>query len=105
MWKNRGCSAKKAYLSDIEVHREQNLPEALYFDPHQPEALAALLRETWAALPPGPDLQREAQTFVEQMGLVQEYARQFLRIAERGVNSFTPPPTLLQAVRQRLKRS
>jgi glycosyltransferase involved in cell wall biosynthesis len=95
---------KKAYLSDIGVHREQALPDALYFDPHQPEALAALLRETWADLPPGPDLQREAETFANQLILVQDYARQFLQIAERGVKSFTPPPTLLEAVRQRLTR-
>jgi glycosyltransferase involved in cell wall biosynthesis len=38
---------KKVIASDLDVHREQDLTGARYFDPHDAGALAALMREIW----------------------------------------------------------
>jgi glycosyltransferase involved in cell wall biosynthesis len=54
---------KRALLSDIAAHREQNPPKATFFDPYSVEDLAEKLSEIWQKVPPGPDteLEREAR--------------------------------------------
>ena len=51
---------KAILLSDLPVHREQDPPAALYFDPHDPAALAAGLAQVCRERRPGPDLALEA---------------------------------------------
>jgi glycosyltransferase involved in cell wall biosynthesis len=46
---------KNLILSDIPVHREQAPPKSCYFDPRDPEALAAILAERWETSSGGPD--------------------------------------------------
>jgi glycosyltransferase involved in cell wall biosynthesis len=50
---------KAIVLSDIPVHREQAPPRAWYFDPGDPEELAARLERLWEELAPGPDAELE----------------------------------------------
>ena len=73
---------KRAFLSNIPVHREQNLPGAIYFDPHDPEALADGIAEVWGSLAPGPSSDDERKALARQQELVVEYGRDFMKIAE-----------------------
>jgi glycosyltransferase involved in cell wall biosynthesis len=73
---------KHAFLSDIPVHREQNLPGAIYFDPHDPEALADGIAEAWGSLAPGPSAVDERKALARQQELVVEYGRDFMKIAD-----------------------
>jgi glycosyltransferase involved in cell wall biosynthesis len=57
---------KRILLSDIPVHREQSPELSLYFQPDDPEALAAALLTTWESF----DLQTDAE--------MQAYARKSL---------------------------
>lgn len=50
---------KRLVISDLPVHHEQAPPAALYFDPHDPEALAERLEAVAAEAQPGPDLSLE----------------------------------------------
>jgi glycosyltransferase involved in cell wall biosynthesis len=54
---------KCVLLSDIAVHREQNPPKAIFFDPHNCGDLADKLSKIWCEATPGPDveLEHEAQ--------------------------------------------
>ena len=72
---------KPAFLSDLPVHREQNLPGAIYFDPHDPEALADGIAEVWGNLAPGPSASDEQKALARQQELVVEYGRDFMKIA------------------------
>jgi glycosyltransferase involved in cell wall biosynthesis len=71
---------KPLYLSDIRIHREQDPPDAQFFDPMSPSELAALLERDWEALSPGPDLTREKLVFPQQERRAIDYARSFLAI-------------------------
>ncbi len=46
---------KPMILSDLEVHREQNPPETLYFKPHDVDALANAMEKVWRMYPSGPN--------------------------------------------------
>lgn len=52
---------KGMVLSDINVHREQNPPQAYYFDPNNPLELADILVSLWRGKEPGPDYRLEEQ--------------------------------------------
>lgn len=71
---------KGMLLSDLPVHREQNPPASHYFDPQDPDDLAAKLGALWSQLQPGPDrlLERAArETLPDRM---RDFARMFLEI-------------------------
>lgn len=77
---------KRQFLSDIQVHREQNPPNAVYFSPCSPEALADVIAAAWDSLSPGPCLSDEQAALAAQDKVVAEYARTFLRIAQELVD-------------------
>jgi glycosyltransferase involved in cell wall biosynthesis len=52
---------KRVVLSDIPVHREQAPPEALYFDPRSPEALAGAITQALAEWDRAADQRREGE--------------------------------------------
>lgn len=54
---------KQLVASDIACHREQDPPQAVFFDPRDPEDLATKLEKVWRDKSPGPDdaLEREAR--------------------------------------------
>jgi glycosyltransferase involved in cell wall biosynthesis len=72
---------KTMAVSDIEVHREQDPPHAVFFDPHDALRLASLLEEWWSELPPGPDRDREELARVNNRRQVQAYGQRFLDLA------------------------
>lgn len=56
---------KRLVLADLPVHREQAPPAGVYFDPHDPQALAERLTEVSAEANPGPDVALEAAAQAE----------------------------------------
>jgi len=78
---------KAIYLSDIPIHREQDPPDAVYFNPASADELAAHLRRDWKHLRPGPDLAREAQASDQSHRRGIMYARDFLNVTARATSS------------------
>jgi len=77
---------KRQFLSDIQVHREQDPPNAAYFNPANAEALATVVAAAWDTLLPGPCLSDEQAALAAQNELVTAYGRSFLRIAQELVD-------------------
>jgi glycosyltransferase involved in cell wall biosynthesis len=73
------------YVSDIPIHREQDPPDAQWFDPHSPEQLAALLVKDWRRLAPGPDVAREQRALSTQKNRAIYFARRFLSIVDQVI--------------------
>jgi len=78
---------KQIILSDIPVHREQNPPSAVFFDPHQPEELAQLLLQCFQEKDGGPDLELEARARQALPDRTAEFADTFRNIIMEMVNA------------------
>jgi glycosyltransferase involved in cell wall biosynthesis len=52
---------KKVLLSDIPAHREQNPPQAIFFDPRNCEDFTEKLNKVWLEVRPGPDIELEKE--------------------------------------------
>jgi glycosyltransferase involved in cell wall biosynthesis len=50
---------KQLLLSDIDAHREQNPPRAVFFNPRDHQELATAMADLWREKPPGPDPELE----------------------------------------------
>lgn len=50
---------KNIILSDLNVHREQNPPSAIYFNPNNAEELADILQHKWTTVAGGADVELE----------------------------------------------
>jgi len=74
---------KRMFVSDIPVHREQNLVDAAYFDPNSPKELADLIEAAWTHLVPGPDLGREHHAREAQQSLIHDFACRFVDVVVR----------------------
>ena len=75
------CLERPLIVSDLPIHREQDMPGAMYFDPNSSHELANILRSTWKDLPSGPDLASEQRGRMKYEQLVIDSARIFLRLA------------------------
>jgi hypothetical protein len=51
-------------LSDLPIHREQTKGKSSFFNPNNPEDIAAVLMREWFALTPGPRLDAEEAAMV-----------------------------------------
>ena len=76
---------KAILLSDIPIHREQDPPGARWFDPTDPEDLAARLVEIHDTALPGPDAELEAAARAALPGRTRDYAETFLAIAGEAI--------------------
>lgn len=76
---------KGAILSDLQVHREQNSPEAEFFKPTDSAALAELMRKKWCGNQSGPDWELEARAREELPRRMKNFAESFCEIAEEAV--------------------
>ncbi len=76
---------KKLALSSIAVHREQNPPGAVFFEPDRPEELALHLGGWWQHLPRGPNPEQEMSARQHNRRMVADYAERFLSLAQRGL--------------------
>jgi glycosyltransferase involved in cell wall biosynthesis len=72
---------KPLLLSDLDVHLEQNPPDAEYFARHSVENLAALMKQKWQHLAPGPDLEAEDAARRQNAKDLRRVGEQFLTIA------------------------
>jgi len=71
---------KRIILSDLAVHREQNPPSALYFEPHDTESLAQCLAETLEQTAPGPDRQLEYYAREHLPDRIKGFGAEFMKI-------------------------
>lgn len=74
---------KRIALSDIAVHREQDPPQAEFFDPQSSEQLAAVLQRWWKECGAGTDPDRETAALAASRQEVLIFARRFLELARR----------------------
>lgn len=72
---------KKLALSEIEVHREQNPANAVYFSPRNAEQLADILADWWRSLPAGTAAMHEGAALEANRTLVRSYGERFLKLA------------------------
>lgn len=77
---------KSIILSDIPVHREQNPPEAYYFNPHDPSDLAGKVEKIWAEKSPGPDHGMEGKARNELPVRMKRYADTFSSIVNEAID-------------------
>jgi hypothetical protein len=72
---------KRLLLSDLAVHREQDPPGAVFFDPGNAEDLAAKLQTVWQEYVPGPDdiLEKAAREALPTR--MRQFGQAFLSIA------------------------
>ena len=75
---------KPMLLSSLPVHREQDPPQSVYFDPSDPQALAEKMRELHRAAAPGPALSLEAAARACLPQRTREFGRTFLSIAREA---------------------
>lgn len=71
---------KRLLLSDLPVHREQNPPGALFFDPQDPRDLALKLETVWREWSPGPDLHLETMAREALPVRLRQFGEAFLNI-------------------------
>lgn len=76
---------KSIILSNIPVHREQDPPQAVFFDPHDPEALANCLVMAFDEKKPGPDYELEALARERLPTRTREFGRTFVEIVQEVV--------------------
>lgn len=79
---------KNMILSDLAVHREQNPPECVFFDPYNPEELAGILKEKWRNSEGGPDYELEMQAKEVLKSRIIEFAKTYekyvLELSRKG---------------------
>jgi glycosyltransferase involved in cell wall biosynthesis len=76
---------KRVLLSDIPAHRDQDPPQATFFDPVDCEDLTAKLAEVWFEAQPGPDTELEAEARRLLPRRRKAYAEQFVAIAQEAM--------------------
>ena len=72
---------KLVLVSDIPAHREQDPPQATFFNPFDAEDLAARLQTVWRAGKAGPDGAREAAAREQLHERRRAYAQEFVALA------------------------
>ena len=75
---------KRLLLSDLPVHREQDPPATMFFDPQDPESLAGTLQTIWRDSLPGPDLHLEAMARQSLPSRMRRFGEAFLAIAREA---------------------
>jgi glycosyltransferase involved in cell wall biosynthesis len=78
---------KRILLSDIAVHREQNPPKAVFFDPSDEEGLAQKMEEVWEEAAPGPDPELEENARRDHPMRMAAFAESFMSVVKEVVNS------------------
>ena len=80
---------KTILLSDIPVHREQAPPQAVYFDPLDPAALADVIEQAWQQVNAvDADADGERQALMEHKRLQVEAGRALVAMAKEGMRLF-----------------
>jgi glycosyltransferase involved in cell wall biosynthesis len=75
------CLGKTLLLSDIPVHREQNPPKAIFFDPKSAQALAVAMKQVLSQPFRGVDPHAETIALENYAKHVHTFGETFLRLA------------------------
>jgi len=78
---------KRILLSDIEVHREQDPPQSVFFDPRDEEGLAEKMKQVWEETTPGPDLKLEEKARQSQPMRMASFAGSFMSIVKELISA------------------
>jgi len=73
---------KQLVLSDIDAHREQDPPRAVFFDPRDYQDLATKMAEVWREKQPGPDSELEAEARDSLNGRLKAFGESFLSVVQ-----------------------
>lgn len=71
---------KNIILSDLDVHKEQDPPSAIYFNPYDAEDLAQILKNNWLELSGGPDYKLENTAKANLNERIINFAKQYEKI-------------------------
>lgn len=71
---------KNIILSNINVHKEQNPPSAIYFDPYNAQELADILKDKWQTQQGGPDYELENTARANMQNRMLEFASNYKNI-------------------------
>lgn len=71
---------KNIILSSLNVHKEQNPPQGVYFDPKNPQELAEILKKKWESGTFGPDYELEKQAREKLEGRIEEFGKEYQKI-------------------------
>jgi glycosyltransferase involved in cell wall biosynthesis len=77
---------KQVALSDIPVHREQNPPGAVFFDPQDAGDLAAKLGVLWGQAAPGPDAILETQARQAYPIRMRQFGNSFISAVHEAIH-------------------
>lgn len=76
---------KQLILSNLNVHREQNPPSSIYFDPHDPKQLAKILLEVWCNKKSGPDYLLEEKAQKNLKNRMRNFGNKYLDIINESL--------------------
>jgi glycosyltransferase involved in cell wall biosynthesis len=76
---------KRLILSDLDVHKEQDPQEALYFDRHNAIDLAEKIKHAWIDFETGPDLDLETKARIDLPGRMRAFAQNFVTICDEAI--------------------
>lgn len=71
---------KNIILSNLNVHKEQNPPEGVYFDPRNPNQLAEILKEKWLNGKSQPDYELEKIAKLQLEKRIIEFGKEYQKI-------------------------
>jgi glycosyltransferase involved in cell wall biosynthesis len=75
---------RPSFLSNLDVHQEQNPPGAKFFAPHDADTLADLMATAWAEYPVGPDRDVEERALTATRERLIAIGYEVLSIASNG---------------------
>ena len=76
---------KPSILSDLQVHLEQDPPNAIYFDRFSRDGLHHAMVHSWKLWDAGPNLEAETQARRESRGRLDKMANDFLSIVHENI--------------------
>lgn len=76
---------KRMILSDIPVHREQNPPQGVFFNPHNPQVLAESLVRVFDENKAGPDYELEKLAQEQLPRRIQEFGQTFVELVKEVI--------------------
>ena len=78
---------KRVLLSNIPAHREQDPPNALFFNPRDCDDLATKLCRIWTEGKPGPDLDLEAEARQRQPDRLRSHAEKLISLCQEAYDA------------------
>lgn len=77
---------KHIFLSDFDVHLEQNPPNTWFFKMGNAEDLASKIENSLSQINAGPNKENEVKAFSENQNLMKEYGLNFVKMARKSLN-------------------